>query len=395
MSDPVSAARLAARRRRSQGTTADFDGARLALARRLARLPRAQLARDVELSPAAISQFERGTSRPTAPVAAALALRLGIPENFFQHGHPTSTLTGAAAHFRSLRATPALSRDQALAFAELAMDVVAAVEQYVDLPELDLPDVGDAGPDTTRLRLAAAASRVRGAWGISNGPVGHVVRLLEAHGIVVLSLPDQINGPELDPGVDAFSTAAAVRPLVLLSPLKNDKARSRFDAAHELGHLLLHQDADPGNRVVEAQAQTFAAEFLMPAEQIVDDLPRRLDWEQLHAAKRRWGTSLKALVYRARVLGVMSETTSRRASIALAQHGNPEAGPLGPPEQPTLLGSAVDLLAANGVSLDELAAAARLPHTQIADVVDAGRERRPRVTLNLPLTRAENGNPTA
>lgn len=275
------------------------------------------------------------------------------------------------------------------------MDVVAAVEQYVDLPELDLPDVGDAGPDTTRVRLAAAASRVRGAWGISNGPVGQVVRVLEAHGIVVMSLPDQINGQELDPGVDAFSTAAAVRPLVLLSPLKNDKARSRFDAAHELGHLLLHQDADPGNRVVEAQAQTFAAEFLMPAEQIVDDLPRRLDWEQLHAAKRRWGTSLKALIYRARVLGVMSETASRRDSIALAQHGNPEAGPLGPPEQPTLLGSAVDLLAANGVNLDELAAAARLPHTKIGDVIDAGRERRPRVTLNLPQTRAENGDSIA
>lgn len=391
MSDPVSDARLAARRRRSQGITADFDGARLALARRLARLPRAQLARDVKVSPAAVTQFERGTSHPTAPVAAALALRLGVPENFFQHGHQRSGLTGAAAHFRSLRATPTLSRGQALAFAELVMDVVAAVEQYVDLPALDLPDVGDAGPDTTRAEIAAAAARAHTAWEMPNGPIGHVVRLLEAHGTVVLALPDHLSGRDLDPGVDAFSISAAARPLVLLSPLKNDKARSRFDAAHELGHLLLHQDADPGNRIVEAQAQTFAAEFLMPADQIIDDLPRRLDWEQLHAAKRRWGTSLKALIYRARTLRVMSETAVRRANIALAQHGNPEAGPLGPPEQPTLLGRAVDLLAANGVSLNEIAAAARLPHPQIVDVVDAGSERRPRVDLQMAQHRIENG----
>lgn len=381
MSDPVSSARRAARQRRSHGTTADFDGARLALARRLARLPRAQLARDVSLSPAAITQFERGTSHPTAPIAAALALRLGVPEDFFQHGRPSPGLADTSAHFRSLRATPALSRDQALAFTELAMDVVAAVEQYVDLPDVDLPDVGDAGPDTGRADLAAAATRTRAAWGIPTGPIGHVVRLLEAHGVVVLSLPDQVGGRDLDPGVDAFSTSAPDRPLVLLSPLKNDKARSRFDAAHELGHLLLHHDADPGNKIVESQAQSFAAEFLMPADQIVDDLPRRLDWERLHAAKRRWGTSLKALVYRARTLGVLSETAVRRANITLAQQGNPEAGPLGPPERPTLLGRAVELLEANGTYLDDLAVAARLPYDQVTDVVDAGRDPRPRVEL--------------
>lgn len=381
MNDPVSSARLAARRRRSHGITADFDGARLALARRLARLPRAQLARDVSLSPPAITQFERGTSHPTAPIAAALALRLGVPEDFFQHGRLSPGLPDTSAHFRSLRATPALSRDQALAFAELAMDVVAAVEQYVDLPDVDLPDVGDAGPDTGRADLAAAATRTRAAWGIPTGPIGHVVRLLEAHGVVVLSLPDQVGGRDLDPGVDAFSTAAPARPLVLLSPLKNDKARSRFDAAHELGHLLLHHDTDPGNKIVEGQAQGFAAEFLMPADQIVDDLPRRLDWERLHAAKRRWGTSLKALVYRARTLGVLSETAARLANITLAQQGNPEAGPLGPPERPTLLGRAVEILEANGTYLDDLAVAARLPYDRVTDVVDSGRDPRPRVEL--------------
>lgn len=371
---------LAARRRRGQGTATDFDGTRLALARRLARLPRTQLARDVGLSPTAITQFERGTARPTAPVLASLALRLGVPEDFLRQGRPARTLPGGATHFRSLRATPALSRDQAFAFAELAMDVVDVLEQYVDLPAVSLPDL-EAPDNPTRADIAAAAAQTRAALGVPDGPVAHVVRLLEAHGVVVLRLPHTVANYELDRAVDAFSTSATIRPMVLLSPLKNDKARSRFDAAHELGHLVLHHDAEPGNKIVEGQAQSFAAEFLTPADQIIDDLPRRLDWERLHAAKRRWGVSLKALVYRAHALGVMPDAAYRRASVTLASAGNPEAGALGPPESPALLGAAASLLEQHGTSLEHLAHAARLPYTQVVDVVSAGSDARPQLQL--------------
>jgi Zn-dependent peptidase ImmA (M78 family) len=44
-------------------------------------------------------------------------------------------------------------------------------------------------------------------------------------------------------------------------------------------------------------------------------LPRRLDWEILYNLKRRWGTSLKALVYRAHSVGVFRDTTYKRAMI--------------------------------------------------------------------------------
>lgn len=376
-------AQLAARRRRSQGTVTDFDGTRLALARRLARMPRTELARDIGLTPTAITQFERGSARPTAPVLAGLALRLGLPEDFFRHGRPVPTLPADAAHFRSLRSTPALSRDQALAFAELGMDVVDTLEQYVDLPRVDLPNVA-LEEAATREDLAAAAAATRKALDVPDGPVAHVVRLLEAHGVVVLRLPAQVAGRELDPDVDAFSTSATARPMVLLSPVKDDKARSRFDASHELGHLVMHHDAEPGNKIVEGQAQSFAAEFLMPAEQIAPDLPSRIDWECLHAAKRRWGVSLKALVYRARTLGLISEAAQRRAYITLASQGRVEAGPLGPPESPSLLGAAAALLNSHGTTLEHLAHAARLPLQQVVDVVTAGSESRPR--LQLPPT---------
>ncbi|GAA2027531.1 XRE family transcriptional regulator [Pseudokineococcus marinus] len=373
---------LAARRRRRQGTITDFDGGRLALARRLARLPRAHLARDIHVTPATITQLERGAIRPTAPLLADLAGRLDMPEDFFRHGRPVPALPATAAHFRSLRTTPALSRDQALAFAELAMDVVDAVEQYVDLPTADVPAL-ELPDSPTRTDIAEAAARTRAVLGVPDGPVAHVVRLLEAHGVVVLRLPSDVAGRPLDRDVDAFSTSATARPLVLLSPMKDDKARSRFDAAHELGHLVMHHDdAEAGNKVVEGQAQTFAAEFLMPADQVVDDLPRRVDWEQLHAAKRHWGTSLRALIYRARTLGVLSETAYKRANITLAGQGYPEPGPLGPPESPTLLEAATDLLREHGTTLDQLAQATRVPLAQVTEVIIAGSDPKPRLRIS-------------
>ena len=131
----------AARRRRAHGTVLDFDGQRLALARRLKRKQRTVLARDAGVTAKAISQFEKGQSRPTTPVLAQMALALGVSVEFFRRGRPIEVVPAAAAHFRSLRSTPAIVRDQALAFAEISLAVVDLVEQYVDLPSVNLPSL--------------------------------------------------------------------------------------------------------------------------------------------------------------------------------------------------------------------------------------------------------------
>jgi transcriptional regulator with XRE-family HTH domain len=105
-SEPV----LRARRRRSSGTLVDFDGRRLSLARRLRRLQRTTLATKTSVTAAAITQFERGTARPTNAVVAEFALALGVPADFFRQGRPIEQVPASGAHFRSLRATPAIAR---------------------------------------------------------------------------------------------------------------------------------------------------------------------------------------------------------------------------------------------------------------------------------------------
>jgi Zn-dependent peptidase ImmA (M78 family)/transcriptional regulator with XRE-family HTH domain len=366
----------AARRRRAQGTVDSFSGSRLAIARRMARLPRTELAAKLGISPTAITQLEREQIRPTTTVAAELCLALGVPADFLLRSVSAQHIPASTVHFRSLRATPALSRDQAIAFAELGLEILTVIEDYIDLPPVTLPEIDVSHCDTPE-GLADAARQAREALGVVDGPVPHVVRLLEAHGVFVLRLPDDL----VDRRVDAFSTTAASRPVVLLSPLKDDRARSRFDAAHELGHLLLHHDAEPGSKVIENQAHTFAAAFLTPADQIIDDLPRRLDWPTFYRAKRRWGVSLKALVYRAHSLNLLSDSAYRRANVQLAEWGNPEPGPLGPPESPSLLGTAVSMLADAGVTIEDIAQHASLPVERVHQIVEAGTDRRPQIEI--------------
>ncbi|WP_371454790.1 ImmA/IrrE family metallo-endopeptidase [Mycobacterium sp. GA-1841] len=341
----------------------------------MARMSRAELAALVDISPTAITQLEREQYRPTTAVAAELALRLGVPGHFLQRSVSDQSIPASAAHFRSLRATPAISREQALAHAELALEVLFAVEDFVDLPPADLPSLKGYIGDISKADAERAAAEARHMLGVTEGPVPHVVRLLESRGVLVLRYP----GDQFDRRVDAFSTSVTSRPVVLLSSMKDDKARSRFDSAHELGHLLLHPDAEPGSKLIEGQAQDFAAAFLTPAEQVIDDLPRNLDWDAFHMAKRRWGVSLRALVYRAHTLGLLSDSAYKRANIALSNWGTPEPGPLGPPESPSLLGAAVALLAEHGVTATELAQHGALPEEYVEMVVAAATDIRPKV----------------
>ena len=54
--------------------------------------------------------------------------------------------------------------------------------------------------------------------------------------------------PQQSDAIDAYSVDTGFLPIVVLHPLKNDYYRQRFDAAHELGHLVMHADAEPGNK---------------------------------------------------------------------------------------------------------------------------------------------------
>ena len=176
---------------------------------------------------------------------------------------------------------------------------------------------------------------------------------------------------------------------MVLNPVKHDYYRQRFDVAHELGHLVMHSDAEPGGRTVEDHANRFAAELLMPAAEIRDELPAVMNgaaWQSLARSKERWGASIQALLYRARRLGTLTEVSYRNAMATLTSRGwrRGEPGLITVLEQPSMLPRAVELLAAEGITESHLRDQCRVPADLFWTVTSRAPHPRRRKTTPTP-----------
>ncbi|MEV0344003.1 XRE family transcriptional regulator [Nocardia sp. NPDC050713] len=351
-----------------------FDPARLTQARQLAGLTKAALAAQIGVSGAAVSQWESLASPPRPDHLKRAAEVLDVPVEFFAAGRPFAQLDGAGAHFRSLRSTKAAQRAKAVAFAQQVWELTYALEKHVQFPAIDLP--GFLPDDPTRLgdTPAEAARALRAHWGLVHGPIPHLVRTMEMRGIVttMVAFADKDT-----PTINAFSTSRMPRPTIVLTPDRGDDVYwHRFTAAHELGHLVLHRNAAPGDAEQEREADAFAAEFLTPADQITDRLPRRFDFKALQQLSYEWGVSIKSLVYRSRETGAISDAVARRAFQRLNHLY--DIGMLGrdpvtqyPGETPTLLAKAFELAETHGtLTLTSLATELRWRPKRLRQLLD-------------------------
>lgn len=312
-----------------------FNPERLTVARELRGLTKTALAKKINKTPSALTQFEAGLVRPDVSTLHALALALAFPVQFFAREGNRLVIPLDSCSFRSLRSASQRDRRRLLASGSLVRELVSFLEDYVDFPLEAVSTLSGLASDD----IDACAATVRREWGLGSGPIPNMVKLLESRGIIVA--PIHANCVT----VDAFSFWHEGRPMVMLVLDKRSPSRSRFDAAHELAHLILHNDASPGDPHVEREADRFAAAFLLPAETYSRECPARLNWPCFLELKRRWQVSLAALVRRGRDLGRLSDASYRRAFTYLNATGQRRDEPGEPtPEKPVLVAQALDLI---------------------------------------------------
>lgn len=338
--------------------TSFFNGERLTMARQLAGLKKAHLASLIDMSPASVTSWESGTKQPNRSTLAKLSLALNVEPQFFAGGAPPRV---SKPHFRSLRSTPQIAQDEAEAYGKFVAEVAGMLENAVEFPETSLPDI-PVDPAEHAASPEEAAQTARELFGVGPGPIQHVVRLAERVGVVVVFSEPRIAS------IDAYSLHTASRPVIVLNPAKDDYYRQRFDVAHEIGHLIMHHDAEPGGKVAEDQAHRFAAELLMPAEEIGPYLPTSTGgraWAQLADMKEHWGVSLAALLYRARTLGVMGDVSYRNAMVRMSQNGwrRAEPGRVTSLEMPSLLPQAREVMSSAGIDDEKFLSGSGLPTT--------------------------------
>jgi Zn-dependent peptidase ImmA (M78 family)/transcriptional regulator with XRE-family HTH domain len=293
-----------------------FNPRRLSLARKRRRFSARTLAEQTGLAVDTISRLENGANPPDETTVAKLVKALGFPEPFFFDQDPEDIDTGAVS-FRSFSKMSARERDAAISAGSLGLQLSAWVDQRFTLPKPNLLDLSyETDPE-------AAAHSMRQFWGIGEKPIGNLMGLLETNGVRLFSLSENTAS------VNAFSFWRDDKPYVFLNNFKTAES-SIFDAAHELGHLVMHKHGDPKEtRSAEREANSFASAFLMPANDVKSRVPRRVTLDVLLTAKMRWRVSAMAMAYRLNTLGLLSVWQYKSLCIELGKRGYRSSEPVG------------------------------------------------------------------
>lgn len=317
------------------------------------------LAGRVRLSVRSVSGYESGAFTPSDETLAALSRVLGFPIAFF--GKPeTRMLAAERVNFRALSTMAARERDRALAAATIGTDLWEWIEDRFDLPSADFLAFQGVPSEPEAL-----ADWVRAAWDIESATISNLLHLMELKGVRVLSLIEQCRQ------LDAFSFVKDGRPFVFLNTVKSAE-RGRFDAAHELGHLLMHSHARSTSdaRRREHEADIFASAFLMPRESIlsVGHSARLGSLDELVHLKERWGVSVAALVKRLHDVGVLSDWQYRTHFIELSRRGYRTEEPLTRDrESSQVLQKVLESMGGEGVAPSQIASDLAIPLSDLEE----------------------------
>ncbi|MGC4855904.1 helix-turn-helix domain-containing protein [Micromonospora sp. DT4] len=364
-----------------------FTPSRLTLARKRRGLTAVGLARQAGVTAQSISNYERGRQQPSPETLERIAEELGFPVTFFDQGD-IDEIDVALVSFRARSKITATARDAVLSAARLALELNSIMESHFRLPSPDIPTLERQTPEQ-------AAEHVRARWGIGEiHAAPNMVHLLEAHGVRVFSLPPEYSD------VDAFSMWRRGIPFVFLNTMKTGE-RGRFDAAHELGHLVLHGASDDADwsRDCEREANLFASAFLMPQASMRSRMRSNPTTDQIIRAKKYWSVAAAALAYRLGDLGILSEWSFRRVIIELGRMGYRKGEPAGiPRETSQLLEKVFRGLRGKGISPHSLA---RDLHTTPAEltkyvfglVMTAVEDPAPPASALLPVTTEQDRQP--
>src|SRR6185437_3933496 len=103
--------------------------------------------------------------------------------------------------------------------------------------------------------------------------------------------------------------------------------RQRLNVCHELGHVVLRA---PESADAEKVTFRFGAAFLAPAATLRREIGVKrawLDLGELLLAKRTFGMSLQALLYRLKDLAIISNTHYQQWCVRISQQGWRKAEP--------------------------------------------------------------------
>lgn len=303
-----------------------FNKERLIQARIFRDYTQLELANIINITPQAISCLESGkNSEPTYKTLHSIAQALNFHENFFFLQSLDISNTNYA--FRSKKTTVSKKKEQVRVIADLLSEIkYNIIDKNVNLPKTNLIDVEHHAASSIENidydSIENIVNQIRKHWGVNDAPISNIVRLLECNGIFNFRIVSR----DISAKIDALSWFSDVNPLILLTTAKSG-VRSRFDASHELGHLLLHRNMIHENitqeqhNVLEKEADYFASAFLFPKNAVFNEAINATSIDCYIGLKRRWKISIAAIAMRLHALNIITDSQKKYLFIQLSKNG--------------------------------------------------------------------------
>lgn len=287
-------------------------GNSIKIARESRGLSQCNLSKQIGVTQATLSRFEKGMLDVNPDVIIKISQALNYPKSLFERD---IRCAGESSLFYRKRASMTIKR---LAILESKISILSkSIDELIEsinIPDLRIPSV----EPSVYNRPQEIAYKIRTFLGVPSGPIDNIVSLLERNGVIVMFI--DIDKMDKFDGMTMFTTNQV--PIIWINRnISND--RKRFSLAHELGHLVMHlrsDDLEKSENQKEIEANQFASEFLMPECQCKEDL-FNLKYKDLSMKKLYWKISKAAIIYRAKELKCISEKTAKYLFVTLGRNG--------------------------------------------------------------------------
>lgn len=328
-----------------------FNGKRLESARLYRGMTIVDLSKDIGISKQAVSQFENGLTSPQFDTLMNIVDKLNFPREYFFEEDDIDIKLGNT-YFRSQSKRTKKDEYMQKERVKFAGQLYNFLNEYIEFPKVNLPQFEEG------LSIEEKAIKLREYWGLGEEPIKDVIYILEKNGIVVTTMKTDSNE------IDAFTQPQIINGnqhfIIVLGNDKGTAVRRQFSAAHELAHIIIHDGfmnmdelSNEEIRNMEDEAHAFAAAFLLPKNAFLKDVsvyPTTLEYyKQL---KKKWRTSISAMLVRANHLGVLNYNSYQNMMKKMSRLGWRKEEPLDDTlimSRPTVLRRAVSILIDNDI----------------------------------------------
>lgn len=329
----------------TSSTAPAYNHRNVRLARTARGLSQQQLSEGTGIPQGRLSKIENGNAPLSDHDVELLSAHLDFPATFFRREIEEYGSVADVFHRKKV-ASGAKTVARVHALLSLQSHRVARLIDAVEIrPKRKMVSLDPSEFDDD---IEALAQEVRRAWAVPAGPIVNLTQLVETAGVLVFRV--DLDSPHVS---GASQWIEGSTPIIFINSTCSGD-RYRHTLAHEIAHLFLHAGNFREGVDIEAEADRFAAEFLMPRAEVVDDLTGRLTLDRVAALKPYWRVSMQSLIRRARDTNAITANQYRWLMVQMSKNQWRRSEPVSiDQERPQLPSRVLDVFLGAGVGRED------------------------------------------